>query len=271
MVIRLISGTISRFMNKSTPTPSPLARYHEVLLAVSKRSAGLSLNDLVRATHLPRSSAHRIASSLRSVGYLEVDVAGIYTLGPVFKELLRRSLTADNRLNAFQPALQFLASELKETAFFARFVDGAVTLVHAVTPPLAERSYIYPGTGERPLDTCSSSKAILAYADQQLVQDMYEAGSLPFEKNSQSLRSFMTTLRKVSHEGYAICDGEIDEGGYSLACPVPVGPMLGLFSIGVVGPSSRMKSMGVEHIVKAVRAAADMACGHLIGDSAPSA
>ena len=249
------------------PTPSPLARYHQVLLAVSRRSGGLNLNELVRETQLPRSSAHRIASSLCGVGYLETDSTGIYALGPVFRELLRRSLTADNRLKAFQPALQFLASELKETAFFARFVDGAVTLAHAVTPALAERSYIYPGTGERPLDTCSSSKAILAYADQQLVQDMYEAGSLPFD-NNQSLRSFMTTLRKVSHDGYAICDGEIDEGAYSLACPVPVGPMLGLFSIGVVGPSARMKSVGVDHIVRAVQAAADMASGHLIDDSA---
>lgn len=252
------------------PTPSPLARYHQVLLAISRHSSGLNLNDLIRDTRLPRSSAHRIASSLCSVGYLETDIAGVYALGPVFKELLRRSLTADNRLKAFQPALQFLASELKETAFFARLVDGSVTLTHAVTPTLAERSYIYPGTGERPLDTCSSSKAILAYVDQQLVQDMYEADSLPFE-NAQSLRSFMTTLRKVSTDGYAICDGEIDEGAYSLACPVPVGPMLGLFSIGVVGPSSRMKSVGVEHIVKVVQAAADMASRHLIDDSAAPA
>lgn len=257
-------------MNNSMPTPSPLARYHQVLLAVSKRTGGLNLNDLIRDTSLPRSSAHRIASSLCGVGYLETDSAGVYLLGPVFKELLRRSLTADNRLKAFQPALQFLASELKETAFFARFVDGTVSLTHAVTPALAERSYIYPGTGERPLDTCSSSKAILAYADQQLVQSMYETGNLPFD-SSESLRSFMTTLRKVSHDGYAVCDGEIDEGAYSLACPVPVGPMLGLFSIGVVGPSSRMKSMDMEHLVKVVQVAADMASSHLLQDSAPSA
>ncbi|MBX3632005.1 MAG: helix-turn-helix domain-containing protein [Simplicispira sp.] len=251
-------------------TPSPLARYHQVLLAVSKNSAGLTLAELTRDTRLPRSSAHRIASSLCGVGYLETDAAGSYHLGPAFKDLLRRSLTADNRTKAFQPALQFLAAELKETAFFARFVNGAVTLVHAVTPTQTERSYIHPGTGERPLDTCSSSKAILAYADQQLVENMYQAGSLPFEGN-QTLRSFLTTLRKVSHDGYAVCDGEIDEGAYSLACPVPVGPMLGLFSIGVVGPSSRMKSVGVERLAQVVQAAANMASAHLLEDSAPAA
>ena len=251
-------------------TPSPLARYHQVLLAVSKSSAGLTLSELTRDARLPRSTAHRIASSLCGVGYLEADTAGSYHLGPAFKDLLRRSLTADNRTKAFQPALQFLAAELKETAFFARLVDGAVTLVHAVTPAQTERSYIHPGTGERPLDTCSSSKAILAYADQALVENMYEAGSLPFDGN-RTLRSFMTTLRKVSQDGYAVCDGEIDEGAYSLACPVPVGPLLGLFSIGVVGPSSRMKAAGVEHLARVVQAAAEMASAHLLEDSAPAA
>lgn len=245
--------------------PTPLARYHQVLLAVSRRPAGLNLNDLMREAKLPRSSAHRIVSTLCSVGYLESDSTGNVSLGPAFRELLKRSLTADNRLNAFQPALQFLSSELQETAFFARFVDGAVTLVHAVTPLLTERSYIYPGTGDRPLDTCSSSKAILAFADQKLVQEMYEAGKLPFGDEG-SLRGFMSTLRRVSRDGYAICDGEIDEGSYSLACPVPVGPMLGLFSIGVVGPSSRMKALAFGELVDVVQRAAQMASSSLIED-----
>ena len=47
--------------------------------------------------------------------------------------------------------------------------------------------------------------------------------------------------------------------------------MLGLFSIGVVGPSSRMKSVGVEHLAQVVQTAAAMASAHLLEDSAPAA
>lgn len=243
--------------------PSPLSRYHQVLLAISKVPAGLNLPDLVHETRLPRSSAHRIAVALCGIGYLEVNAAGNYVFGPAFRDLLRSSVTADNRLEAFQPAMQYLAAELKETAFFARLVNGTVSLAQALTPSTPERSYIYPGTGPRPLDTCSSSKAILAYADERVIEEMFRSGNLPLEA-STTLPSFITHLRQVGQDGYAICDGEIDEGVFSLACPVHLGSMLGLYSIGVVGPAKRMKALGVPRIVETVSHAAGIASENLI-------
>lgn len=244
-------------------TPSPLARYHQALLAVSGAPAGLNLAELVRETGLPRSTTHRIASALCGIRYLEVDSSGTYSLGPAFVELLRRSLTSDNRLPAFEPALEFLVSELEETAFFARLVDGNVNLALATTPPSLDRSYIYPGTGPRPLDACSSSKAILAFAAPELVESMFKSGKLPLDGHG-SLVGFINHLHEVSRDGYAVCDGEIDEGVYSLSCPVHVGPMRGLYSIGVVGPRQRMTSVPVEQLVKTVRRAAEMASERLI-------
>lgn len=243
--------------------PSPLARYHQVLLAVSKVPAGLGLLDLVRDTHLPRSSAHRLAVALCGVGYLEVNTAGNYVFGPAFRQLLRSSATADNRLEAFQPAMQYLAGELKETVFLARLVDGTVNLAQALTPSAPERSYVYPGTGPRPLDTCSSSKAILAHADEHVIEEMFRAGNLPLEAHA-SLEGFIAHLRQVGRDGYAICDGEIDEGVFSLACPVHMGSMMGLYSIGVVGPVKRMKALRVPRIVDAVSRAASIASESLI-------
>lgn len=248
---------------KLTVTSTPLARYHQVLLAVASHSAGVNLNELVKLTRLPRSSAHRIAAALCGVQYLALDSAGLYTLGDAFQNLIKRSLTADNRLQAFQPALQYLVSELGETAFFARYVEGKVNLAHAVTPKTPTRSYIYPGTGPRPLETCSSSKAILAFTQTEAVRQMYEAGALQLEEPS-SFQSFLDHLRQVERNGYAICDGEIDEGVFSLACPVHIGPMKGLYSIGVVGPTSRMKAVEIQGIVNVVQKAANIAAENLV-------
>lgn len=243
--------------------PSPLARYHKVLLAVSRAPAGLNLTSLVHDTGLPRSSVHRLAVALCGVGYLEVSEAGNHVFGPALRELLRSSVTADNRLEAFQPALQFLASEIKETAFFARMTNGTVNLAQALTPARPDRSYVYPGTGPRPLDTCSSSKAILAFAEEDVVRDLFNAGQLPLERDL-TLPSFITHLRQVSRDGYAICDGEIDEGVFSLACPVHLGSLRGLYSVGVVGPTKRMKALGIHYIAETVRHAAAMASDQLI-------
>lgn len=271
-------GALPRFRDivpkfeKNLDAPAPLARYHQVLLAVSGAVGGLTLGELGRRTGLPRSSAHRLATALCAVGYLEIDEAkGTYGFGPALRQLIRRSLTADNRLRAFRPALEHLVGLVGETAFFARLRDdGEVELVKALTPADGQRSFIFPGTGPRPLDKCSSSKAILAFADARQIEERYGSGGWPgLPESTNSFQAFMAELQKVQREGFAVCDGEIDEGVYSLAVPVPVGPLLGLYSIGVVGPAQRMKAFSTEKLVASVRAAAEIATRNL-EDGAPT-
>src|SRR5690606_24253792 len=153
-------------------------RYHQILVAVSDHPAGLSLGELVQAANLPRSTVHRIATALCAVRYLRLTSESVYVLGPALIELLRRSLTGSEFSVSFQPALQFLVKELGETAFFARLSNKQVELVEALTPDAADRSYVHPGIGQRPIDTCSSSKAILAFADQNVIKNMFEASGL---------------------------------------------------------------------------------------------
>ncbi len=239
-----------------------------MLLAVAGHSAGINLNELVKATRLPRSSAHRIASALCGANYLALDSANVYRLGIAFQDLIKRSLTADSRRQSFQPALQYLVAELGETAFFARYIDGEVNLAHALAPKASTRSYIYPGTGPRPLESCSSSKAILAFASADEVKQLYDEGRLQLGEQS-SFAAFLEQLQRVQSNGYAICDGEIDEGVLSLACPVHIGPFLGLYSIGVVGPTSRMKATGIAKIAHVVQSAAIMAAENLVHSVEP--
>lgn len=248
-------------------TPSTLGRYHQVLLAVSSSVGGLSLQELAQRTRLPRSTAYRIAAALCAVGYLEAEEGrGAYTLGPSLQQIIRRSLVADNRLRAFQPAIEFLVARLNETAFFARLMDdGEVDLVKAVTPHSNERSYIYPGTGSRPLDKCSSSKAILAYIDPKQVETYLLASKIPGASDPNvQLKPLLAQLHQVKRNGYAICDGEIDEGVCSISVPVPVGTLFGLFSMGVVGPSARMKERPLTEIVEIAHEAAAIASRNLL-------
>lgn len=237
-------------------------------MAVSGQAAGLTLAELAKTTHLPRSSAHRIATSLCSVSYLKYDPGtGVYLLGPALTELLRRSLVADNRILAIQPALEYLVTVLDETAFFARMIDVEVEITDAVTPRSKSHSYVFPGIGARPLDKCSSSKAILAYVEPSKVERLVAAGALvDIAGTPVSLTTLKSHLRKVSRDGYAVCDGDIDEGVFSVAVPVPLGTLRGLYSIGVVGPSSRMKARPLEDMVARLREAAEIASSNLLNN-----
>ena len=242
---------------------NPLNRYHHILHAIAGRPGGLSLADLAAATGLPRSTTHRMATTLREIDYLgQDDASGNFVLGDGLIGLMRSSLAQDSKLALFDPALNFVVGRLEETAFCARLWNDEVDLVQAVTPTRKDQLYIYPGVGGRPLDKCSSSKAILAYLDPARIQALLE----PLASSTPGLRvdTLMQELDQVYRQGFAICDGEIDEGVLSVACPVMSGPARGLYSIGVVGPAARLKSHDLQEIVEVLHSAADLAAAELL-------
>lgn len=246
--------------------PTPLARYHRVLEAVLAEPSGLPLGGIARRVELPRSSAHRIAAALCAIGYLELDPEhGAYTVGPVFENLVRRSLLVDRALVAFRPALEYLVAKLDETAFLGRRLDHQIEIASVMTPGAGERSYIYPGTGPRPLDKCSSSKAILAWLPPEQIRDIFEANGLcELSTLGHSLEDFTAMLQRVREQGFAVCDGEIDEGICSYAVPVQYGRITGLHSLGIVGPVARLKSHPQGSLVEALKQAARIATSSLL-------
>lgn len=242
---------------------NPLHRHHLILHAVAGSAQGLSLPQLAAVTGLPRSTTHRMAMSLRDIAYLDIDVpTGNYVLGSAMVHLVRNSLTQDNKLEAFTPALNFIAGRLEETAFFARFLNNEVRLMKAVTPSRKDQLHIYPGVGNRPLDKCSSSKAILAYMDREAARSLLRLA--PHDTAQSPLDFLLQELDQVNAQGFAVCDGDLDEGVCSIACPVLIGNARGLYSIGVVGLSGRLKTHGTDEIVSVLKTAAELAATDLL-------
>lgn len=231
----------------------PLARYHAVLIAVAEAPGGMQSAELARATGLPRSTAHRLATSLDEIGYLHQTVPGQYELGPALDEILSRRLLASQQAHAFVPALRRLTLDLGETAFCAKLECGSVAIIDALVPSQRDRAHIFPGLGERPLDRCSSSRAILAFRDDAEVDHWLDREGRGNPSDRASLRTVLDQVRK---SGYSICDGEIDEGIFSVACPVYLEPFGVLYSIGVTGPVARMKERSLDDMVSAIAEAA---------------
>ena len=242
---------------------NPLQRYHQILQAISSAEKGLSLLQLAVATGLPRSSVHRLATTLREMDYIAIDeMTGAFVLGDAILRLMRSAVLQETRLSSFEPALNYIVGKLDETAFLARMQHGGVDLVRALTPKRPDQSYIYPGVGVRPLDRCSSSKAILAFTDPSIVKDML--APLASKDHEGNLNALLEELSQVGRQGYAVCDGEIDEGVFSVACPVLFGIRDTAYSIGVVGPSARLKAHGVPHLVEVLQVAAQQAVTDLL-------
>ncbi|MER3355651.1 MAG: helix-turn-helix domain-containing protein [Hoeflea sp. D1-CHI-28] len=220
-----------------------LQRYYAVLKAVAS-SGGIGFAEIVRLTGMPKSTVHRLTAALQDEKFLSESEDGAFRIGPALREVFGRYLATENETGRYRRLLSNLANRFGETAFLAKFDGSVVSIVEAAAPTDAYRSHVFPGLGPRPLDVCSSSKAILAFREDALEGRL--AGSLAEPE-----------LRAVREKGFAICDGDIEAGIYSVALPVIVLPVEPYLSIGLSGPASRFRSGQLEEIVPALKAAAD--------------
>ncbi len=165
-------------------------------------------------------------------------------------------------INAVSSMMLKLVKNLGETAFLARYRGGRVDLVHIEIPTNPSQSYIYPGLGPRPAHACSSAKAIAAFITPELREELLEAHPMRFNQSTITDPNLIEReLEQVRRYGYAVCDGEIDQGVTSVAVPINVDRLGAIFSIGIVGPSNRIMPLVQNRILpvltaEAVRAAA---------------
>ena len=61
----------------------------------------------------------------------------------------------------------------------------------------------------------------------------------------------------MRQSGFAVCDGELDPGVLSYACPVHLDGAGVLYAIGMVGLSQRLGCFGAQEVVAALQEAAE--------------
>lgn len=197
------------------------------------------MTDIIEATGFPKSTAHRLTTTLTEESFLMQADDGQLYLGARLRKLFATYLATSNQTRKYRRLLSGIAAQFGEVAFLAKFDGSTIRIEEAVAPPDAFRSHVYPGLGERPLNTCSSSRAILAYQDEKV-----RAALLGSEGED--------VLADVRKQGFAICDGEIDLGIFSIAVPVYVAPFEPYLSIGLSGPRARFVVGQLEEMLPAL-------------------
>lgn len=219
--------------------------------------------ELARLTKIPRATIYRNITSLLDCGFVETTECGNrYVLGTRFVKIALTGKSDAHVINAVSAMMRAVAKDIGESAFFARYRGGRVDLVDIHTPIDPTQSYVYPGLGPRPAHACSSAKAIAAFIQPELREELIDTHPMRF--NSSTITDPVLIdreLNQVRRYGFAICDGEIDEGVTSVAVPIIIERLGAVFSIGVTGPSNRIKPVVQNRILpvltgEAVRAAA---------------
>jgi IclR family acetate operon transcriptional repressor len=226
---------------RETPSIQSLDRGLLILETVGKSREPVNLSQLAAMLGIDRSSAFRLANTLKRRGFLANPSAGRdYVLGPSVWRLSRQYDWSNMLALVAHEALKALAAETNETAHLAvregrkaLFIDH-ITSSHVIS--------ISGQTGELvPLYCTSHGKALLSDFEERNLIDLFGAKPLKaYTRNTiQTIRSLAAECRSIREKGFASDEAEYLEGVRCLAAPIRDRDGAVIASIGISAPASR--------------------------------
>ncbi len=238
-----MKGLVAR-MNERPKGSSTLTveRAADVLMLFSEQPTQyLGVTEIANALGLSKAAVHRILSSLKNKGIVEVDpVSHRYSLGPVLVSLGLTYLSKLDVRKVAAPELAELSRATNETATLSIRTGWSRVYVDQVTPDREVLMMVQIGV-PYPLHAGASSKAFLAFLPAEEV-DRYL--SEPLGQVTPLTRTDPSELRRelahIREAGYAVSMGERQSGAGSVAAPVLDYRGVPLAVISVSGPEERI-------------------------------
>jgi DNA-binding IclR family transcriptional regulator len=218
-----------------------IQRAFDILELFSYNERELGISEIARRMDLHKSTVHRIVTTLENRGVLEQNPGTEkYRLG---LKLYRLGLVVhdDNELIAVtEPSLKKLTDKTGETSNLV-LIDGskAVYIAQRESDRMI-RMFTKPGVWVYP--HCSGAgKVLLSEMDEEGIQSIIDANGFPCytENTILSKKELLEELRKVRDRGYAMDNGEREEGVMCIAAPVRDRHGCIVASISISGPSAR--------------------------------
>jgi DNA-binding IclR family transcriptional regulator len=228
-----------------------LGRSASIMEAFNGGQRVLTLGDLNKHTHLPKSTLHRLVDQLCQVGWLERDHGG-YRVGIRVFELGTLAVDGNRLHEAAFPHLQALAARTGLAAQLA-ILDRAdvVYLERIVVGPI--RLPTRRG-GRKPAYCTALGKAMAAYDDDAT----HAVISAPMPRKTPKTITEPVTLwaelKRVREDGVAFDRGEAYADLVCVAAPIrSSGNAIG--AVSVTGPAGRMRWSVVTEAVRGTAAA----------------
>ena len=221
-----------------------LVRALSILEALSDRREGLTLTEVARAVRLPRSTAHRLLTTMEGLHFVEFSSA---TQGwSVGLRAYRVGAAVDQTRvieRLAQPILRSLMLEVGETVS-VMVPDGTDVRIVAQVSPQAALTPRPPGVGELlPAHACAAGKAILSSRSPAAVQ-AHIADEPLIARTQRSLTTGETLtadLERARRRGFAVDDEEYLSGLRCVAVPILDGRSVARAALSISGPAARLR------------------------------
>ena len=234
-----------------------VARAMRVLKAFADHPGGIALTRLSAELGYGKASLSKIMSTMEREGFVRRDGAGHFHLSWHLLALAFGHAQRVGISGVCMPVLHSLADETDELVQLA-VIEGDHVLFVAKAEGPGHSLRLLPLVGVvAPTHATASGKVWLASLPDARALDVLRRQGLArvTSRTITSRARLLAELRSVRRDGYAITDGELDEGGRAIAAPiVHRGRVVG--AIAVSGPSSRLPLPRLKRLAPRVQRAA---------------
>ncbi|WP_134704201.1 IclR family transcriptional regulator [Ammoniphilus sp. YIM 78166] len=214
--------------------------------------------DLAKTLGVGKSTISRLMLTLASEGFVVKDPESQkYRLGV---SLLSLSSIVTSQLDVHReslPVLQRIVEDINETTHVSILEGSRVTYLNTVESSHRVRFFVRVGESN-PSYCTSSGKAILAFQDEQTLEEILSEELVPFTKstiiNPDQLRQ---NLKEIREKGYAISRSELLDGVVGIAAPIRNQSSHVFAAVSIVGPVQRMNSKNLATYANKVKDAAN--------------
>lgn len=225
---------------KDSDFVSALARGIEVLRLFSKEQPQLSTSEVSEKTGLSRAAARRFLLTLVELGYLRAD-QDFFVPMPKLLELGYSYLSTWSMTEVVHPYLQNVVSQLRENCSMGVLDDGNVVyLARAEARRIVQSITISIGT-RVPATVSAMGRVLLAWLPPEQLDTMISDNFLR-PMTSRTVTDpvlFRERLTSIKAAGYALVEGEFEEGLISIAVPILTEDGRAVAAINVGTPTTR--------------------------------
>jgi IclR family KDG regulon transcriptional repressor len=226
----------------STYAVQSIERAAALLRSFSSAEPELSIGELARRSHLPRSTVHRLVVNLMRLGFLARDSGSErYRLGLWLAELGIIALSRMGLREKARPIMERLADETGEVVCLAVLERNRSVYVEVVEGRHGLRLRATVGSAA-PLHASATGTVLLAYMPEAEVRSIAAATGLPRLTGITltQIDPLLERLAEIRGRGYSIDVGESEEGLTGLAAPVrgPSGTVEA--ALVIAGPGARV-------------------------------
>lgn len=232
---------------------STAARVAALLSAFRPGDDALGVSELARRTGVPKSSTHRLTAHLVEQGLLEPAGRGRLRLALKLFEIGQLAAAQRGLVDAARPFLADLREATRNTAHLAVLEGTEVVYLDILRGPDAPTLPSRVG-GRFPAHATSVGKAILAFSDRAVVDEVVTAGLARVSPRTVTAPGiFRTQLARIARDGISY---DREESGIGVVCAGA--PLLGSdgAAVGALSLSGWTNRMRLDRVAPAVRTAA---------------